>query len=300
MIWNWFVNKDNTERERFAGPFVIIGLIGAGLLLLVVLYPEKSLMKLLSSQTVSSPAQLRYLEALIQVRGNNSNLALVLARSYLAAESPDKALEVLEQLREPLTTEEKSTARQLRYEALRQRLLSLSVGSNEWDRTRQLFASQMEIMRQEGATRLQMNNFLADAALVGDSVTAQKMQALLKQTAPTPVDSSMPSTPGSEASAAIARGDYRGAAAVYFTAMHKSSEIQQRRHFFLSGVRALQSGNLVIEALAAGELHIANLAKDRETLLFMARLALAANRPDRSQVYIRRALGMSAANRGTS
>ena len=300
MIWNWFVNKRKTERERFAGPLVIIGLVGAGLLLLVVLYPEKSLLKLLSNQTVSSPAQLRYLETLIHHRSNNSSLALVLARSYLATKSPDKALETLKHLREPLTTDEIRTARQLRYDALRQRLLSLPADSNERKLTSQLFASQMELMRQEGATRTQLENFSADATLVGGNVTGQNMQELLKPSAPNSDSASIPSTPDSDASAAIAHGDYRGAAAVYFAAMYKHGLIQQQRYFFLSGIRALQSGNLVTEALAAGETHINGLAKDRETLLFMARLALAANRPDRSQVYIRRALGMPATNRGTS
>lgn len=300
MAWNWFVNKGRVERERFAGPLVISGLVGAGLLLLAVLYPEKNLLKLLTNQEVSSPAQLRYLEALIRLRSNDSGLVLVLARSYLASRSPLKALETLDQLREPLASDVRKASRRMRYEALRQRLISLPANSSEWNRTRQLFASQVELMLQDGITRPEMEACLADAGRIGDNVTVQKLQALLKPTIQTPVVTPTVSTPESSASAAIAHGDYRGAALIYFTAMQKSRENRQRRRYFLSGVRTLQSGNLIDEALAAGEKNINGLADDRETLMFMARLALAANRPDRSQVFIRRVLGISDKNEGAS
>jgi len=305
MAWNWFVNKDKVERERFAGPLVISGLVAAGLLMLVVLYPEKSLLKLLSNQEVSSPAQRRYLEALIHLRSDDSALVMVLARSYLASKSPLQALETLDHLREPLPADIRKTSRRMRYDALRQRLLSLPAGSSELDRTRQLFASQIELMRQDGATMQELETYLADARRVGDNVSALKLQSLLRPaavaTTPTgPQAAPAISTPESKASAALARRDYRGAASIYFAAMQANRETRQRRRYFLSAVKTLQSGNLVVEALDAGEKYINGLAEDRETMLFMARLALTANRPDRSQVYIRRALSISAAGGGAS
>lgn len=300
MAWNWFVNRDKTEHERFAGPLVIIGLVGAGLLLLVVLYPEKSLLKLLSNQEVSSPAQRRYLEALIRLRSNDSNLVMVLARSYMASKSPLQALETLDQLREPLPEDVRRASQRMRYEALRQHLISLPADSHDLISTRALFAKQIEQLQQDGATRQEMETYLADARRLGDTVSEQRLHALPEPPVETSKMNPAVSTADSTVSAAIARRDYRGAASIYFEAMRKSKTTSQRRHFFLSGVRTLQSGNLVAEALAAGETHINGLVEDRETLLFMARLALSANRPDRSQLYIRRALGMSAGNGGAS
>ncbi len=293
MVWNWFVNKDRAKRERFAGPLVISGLVAAGLLLLVVLYPEKSLLKLLSSHEVSSPAQRRYLEALIGMRASDSDLVLVLARSYLASRSPLQALKTLDHLREPLTADVRRTVRRMRYDALRQQLLSLQAGSSEWNRFRPLFAEQIELMLRDGASGPEMEIYRSDAVRAGDSATAQKLQALLKPPADTLATVSTVQIPESGVAAAIANRDYRGAAAIYFSEMQRSRDPRQRRRLFLSGVRALQSGNLVAEALAAGDSHINGLVEDRETLLFMARLALSANRPDRSQFYIRHALGMS-------
>ena len=292
MAWNWIVNKNRSQRERFAGPLVITGLVVAGLLLLAVLYPEKSLLKLLSAQEVSSPAQRRYLEALIHLRPGDSHLVLVLARSYLAARAPLQVLETLDHLREPQSEDVRKKVRQMRYEALRQQLLALPAGSSEWKRFQPLFAEQIDQLLAQKPTRSEMEKVLADAQGTGDSTSAQKLKALLKPYGDAPPAPKPDNTPAARAAAAIAGRDYRAAARIYFAEMQGSPAARQKRHYFLAGVRALQSGNLVAEALTAGELHINGLAGDRETLLFMARLALAANRPDRSQFYIRRALGM--------
>lgn len=292
MAWNWFANKNRTNRERFAGPLVISGLLVAGLLLLAVLYPEKSLLKLLSAQEVSSPAQRRYLEALIHLRPGDSHLVLVLTRSYLAAGNPLQALETLDHLKEPLSPDVEKMISQMRYEALRQHLHSLPPGGKEWKRFQPLFAGQIELALREGATGAELETFRADAEHAGDNATAQRLQTLLKPPAAAAAASPPPDTPAARAAEAIAGRDYRAAARIYFSEMRNSNDSRQKRQFFLAGVRALQSGNLVAEALTAGEQHINGLAADRETQLFMARLALAANRPDRSQFFIRRALGM--------
>lgn len=292
MTWNWNVNNNRSQRERFAGPLVIFGLVVAGLLLLVVLYPEKSLLNLLSAQEVSSPAQRRYLEALIHLRPNDSHLVLVLARSYLASRAPLQTLETLDHLREPQSDDVRKKVRQLRYEALRQQLLSLPAGSSEWQRFQPLFAEQVDQLLGQQPSRAEMEKVLADAERVGDSASAKKLKVLLKPFGDAPAPPAPDGTPAAHAAAAIAGRDYRAAARIYFTEMQGSPTARQKRHYFLAGVKALQSGNLVAEALAAGEQRINGLAGDRETLLFMARLALAANRPDRSQFYIRRALGM--------
>lgn len=292
MAWNWNVNNNRSQRERFAGPLVITGLVVAGLLLLVVLYPEKSLLKLLSTQEVSSPAQRRYLEALIHLRPGDSQLVLLLARSYLVARAPFQALETLDHLREPQSDNVRKKVRQMRYEALRQQLLSLPAGSDEWQHFQPLFAEQVDQLLALKPNRAEMEKILADAERTGDGASARKLKDLLKPYGDAPPAPAPDGTPAARAAAAIAGRDYRTAAQIYFTEMQGSPTARQKRQFFLAGVRALQSGDLVAEALAAGERHINGLTGDRETLLFMARLALAANRPDRSQFYIRHALGM--------
>lgn len=85
---------------------------------------------------------------------------------------------------------------------------------------------------------------------------------------------------------------YRHRAQSLFEQMNAAASLEQRRALFFRAIRVLQEGNLLLEALAAAEAHLGPLAADRETLIFLTRLALSANRPDLAQNYIRRALGL--------
>jgi hypothetical protein len=97
---------------------------------------------------------------------------------------------------------------------------------------------------------------------------------------------------GDSYQSALARADYRGAAALSFDAMKHADDIDRRRDFFFKGIAALQSGNLPLEAFRAGEAHLDGLSGDRRALEFLARAALAAGRPERAQGFMKRALGM--------
>ncbi len=79
---------------------------------------------------------------------------------------------------------------------------------------------------------------------------------------------------------ALASGDYRGAADAFFDAQRAAANHNDARRAFIAGVRALQAGNRVDDALAAAQAHVGNLADDRSTLLVLLQLARAAHRPD--------------------
>ena len=289
MAWNWSVNKQQNQRERFAGPAAIAGLIGAGLLLLVVLYPEKSLLRLLEAPDVTSPAQQRYLEALIHLRTGDPNLVIILARSYLAAGCTEKALKALEHRQGLLTEAQAKIVMQLYYEARRQQLELLLPDEPGWKAAQQKYAGQIEQLKQAGATPKELLRYLSDARALGDRQTVERLELLLGTAAGQGAAQAVEAA----ASAALAKGDYRGAAEFYFKGM-QSAGLNQRRTLFLAGVTTLQSGNLLAEALTAAERYLdAGLAHDRRTLLYLTRLSLAANRPDLAQKYVRQALGLS-------
>jgi len=281
------VDKRNSSRERFAGPLAIGGLVGLGLLMLVMLYPEKTLLKLLSASTVSSPAQQSYLEALVQLRKGDVELVTPLVRSYLASGCTEKAADVLQNQVGPLTADQKKIVMQLRYEVLRQQLEWLLHSEPGWEAARQEYAEQIEQLRRAGASSGELSRYLTDARRLGDKLTVQRLEALLgtsEQQASTELT----------ADAALAKGDYRSAAALYFKGMRTAKRLEQRRNLFLAAVRALESGNLVQEALASAEQNLTSeLAQDQVVLKYLIKLSLAANRPDRAQLYVRRALGMS-------
>lgn len=291
MAWNLFAHKRQSTRERFAGPLAIGGLAGVGLLLLVVLYPEKSLLKLLSAPEVSSPAQQRYLEALVQLRNGDTELVIPLVRSYLDAGCTDKAARALGYQQGSASREQTKAIAILRYQLRQQQLEFMLTDEPGWEEARQRYADQVELLRQAGASPRELGQYLVDASRLGDQKTVKRIEQLLGTAAETGTDAA-----SSEAVARIAlgKGDYRGAAATYFKAMQNAPSQDAKRTFFLSGLRTLQSGNLPHEALDAADRYLGGLKDDRQLLLYLTRLALAANRPDRAQRYIRQALGMTA------
>ncbi len=285
------LSADNKPpRERFAGPLAIGGLAGVGLLLLVMLYPEKSLLKLLAAPDVTSPAQQRYLEALVQLRNGDTDLVIPLVRSYLAAGCTEKAARALSyHVRSSLTPDQEQAIRKLRYELRRQELELLVTGEPGWDEARRRYADQIEELRQAGASPRELAQYLGDARRAGDEQTVRFLEQVLGQGARQLVSDSLIVA----AELALGKGDYRAAAAFYFQGMAATASRDEQRRLFLNGIRILQSGNLLQDAVAAAEKYQQPLSGDRQTLLALTRLALAANRPDLAQKYVRRALGMA-------
>lgn len=89
---------------------------------------------------------------------------------------------------------------------------------------------------------------------------------------------------------ALSQGRYRESATLYFEARHLDPDLQQQKRRFQAGVRALQAGDLPVEALNQAEAQLGDLVNEPDMLLFMVRLAQAANRNDRAEFYVRKLL----------
>jgi tetratricopeptide (TPR) repeat protein len=95
--------------------------------------------------------------------------------------------------------------------------------------------------------------------------------------------------------AVLSDGEYSAAAEIYFTAQERAPSREDKRHYFMQGVRALQAGNMPREAIAAADRNIGSLDQDDEILRFMIRLARASNDTKRAQFYTRKLMRMSEA-----
>jgi Tfp pilus assembly protein PilF len=95
--------------------------------------------------------------------------------------------------------------------------------------------------------------------------------------------------------AALSDSEYRTASEIYFTAMNRAQSSEERKHFFMQGVKALQAGNMPREALAAAERNAGPFLDDDEMLRYLIRLAQAANDTKRAQMYAKRLMRMSEA-----
>ncbi|MFC0575400.1 tetratricopeptide repeat protein [Paraburkholderia solisilvae] len=79
---------------------------------------------------------------------------------------------------------------------------------------------------------------------------------------------------------ALQVGDYRAAANAWFRRQADAQTRDEQRRCFITGIRTLQSGNLLDDALAAADAHLGALADDPATLIVLLNLARAADRPD--------------------
>lgn len=288
MHWQSPVNKpENGRRERFSSPLTVLGIFCAFLAVLALLFPEQGLLSILEKG--DDPAASRYREALLRVRPADTELRFKVAASLLSADHPQRAFETLALLPDRLTPDQQRTAAELHYRTLHAMLGKTRPGGSEWQRLRPQVAAAARNLAGPSPPVWRLKVFAADARKAGDLETwrqyMNRVEAL--QVAKTP-----PPAPVDPVQQALARGEYRTAAALRFQEMRRAGTVTRRRELFMAGVRILQAGNLPLEALNAGERHLNGLAGDQATLIFLTRVGLAANQPARAQAIIRKALGM--------
>lgn len=293
MPWPLLVNKGEQQpRERFSKPLAVLGLFCAFVLVLALLYPEQGLLGVLGEG--DDAATIRYREALLRVQPGNSALRLKLAGALLRSGSSRRALAVLDQAPAgAFTVKQQQSVMELRYSALQDLFRHARPGSKPWQILRPLVLAAAQQLAGATPPAWRLNQLAADARIAGDMDSYDGYRKRYEAMAAAAIAAAEPADPMAQA---LARRDYRAAAAICFGNMGRASNISERRKMFMQGVRTLQAGNLPLEALEAGEKHIDGLAADRATLIFLTRVSLAANQPARAQGFIKRALGMGADN----
>jgi len=236
-------------------------------------------------------ATIRYREAILRVRPNDASLRIKVAESLLRSGNDQMALETLKQLPPELSADQKRTVAELRYSALQNLFLDAGSGTPQWQSLKPYVRSAAMELAGLAPPLWRLQQLAADARTVGDcDAWGEYQKEIAKLEAATREAGQTQQDPFSQA---LARRDYRAAAAICFSGMHKAATVKQRRELFMKGVRTLQAGNLPLEALRAGEQHLDGLSGDRSTLIFLTRVSLAANQPARAQYFIRKALGMA-------
>lgn len=86
--------------------------------------------------------------------------------------------------------------------------------------------------------------------------------------------------------------NYEVAAAYYFNASQKVQQIKLKRMYFIEGINSLLAGSLYQKAIENIDQHLGELQNDPETLIFLSKTALSANRPDLANQYISRVINM--------
>jgi hypothetical protein len=270
-------------RARLISPWALAGLailIGVALKLL---FPEAVLLRLLIDAPRDSPLTVSYLANLHALDPADPQAAILLARSRLTQGRSAEALALVSQHARSEDAQVRRAAQRVRLDALRAERVHAAHAAD----AKTMSAALADAVRASLEQRLDRDELLQlaeDAAAAGDATLQRSIHTRLiaQQT-----DADWLAA---AARRFLGRGDYRFAAQLFFAARQRAIDPRRARDFYLDGVRALQSGNLPGEALAAAEAELGRLAEDESVLLELARLGLAAGKPEAAARFMKQLL----------
>ncbi|NPT41377.1 tetratricopeptide repeat protein [Paraburkholderia sp. 1N] len=279
------------NRPRIAPTWLVLLLAGVVLITLYLVHPRGGLRSRMTSTDAPSDLSIAYLEAWLRVQPNNTDILSVLGTQYVHLGRTEDARRIAARM-EAIPTDAMRRAAQL---------LRLTVDTRETfalpanDPGRDAALARLRIQLANAATLSWSNadlQMLADAAA---SVNAQQvaMQLYARLAAQDPAQQAHWNR--EVVRYAMYAGDYRGAADGWFRLQANATTFDAQRRCFIEGIRALQSGNLLNDALAAADQHGAAFAHDHETLIVLLNLARAAHRPDLVDRYAKALAGYAQA-----
>ncbi len=273
-------------RERLF-PWWTMALFGLGIAgALLLFFPQRWLLSQVEQTHPGDRLSTEYLEALIRSQPGDTALRLALARQYLAARQWPAADRTLQPLLDASDPEPRSAARLLAFDSLAGQLAATQEGAGE---RASLLQQLWQLARHSALTS---SRWLTLANLAEGQQQAGIAEFAFRKLTEIHPDQALLWLERS-AVLQLAQGHYQSAADRYFRAMQQAQGRSRQRHFFLQGMRSLQSGNLLPEALASARRYGGPLRDDRDTLVFLIQLCRAAGDLNEAERYARRLLKMS-------
>ncbi len=272
------------ERLRFATTGQILGFGLMTSLIFMVIYPEQSLQRHLERSAHTDNVSIAYLLAWLRAKPDDHYLRLLLAQRFFDKGQISESRKTLAPIFKITILDKKlrSKAEMLLLDILERQMWLFRPNTPEFLHAQRNYLQQLRKISHYQWPIERLETFAKNAFAFGDTALAKELYYQLIYSAPAINLQWFDRI----AQLYLAEGHYRAAARILFQAMPHSTSLQQRRSYFLSGVKALQSGNLLPDAVAAGQTYIGVFINDPAILEFLARLALAANRPDLAEQYV--------------
>ncbi|REG57468.1 tetratricopeptide repeat protein [Paraburkholderia sp. BL6669N2] len=279
------------KRPRIAPTWLVLLLAGVVLITLYLVHPRGGLRSRMTSTDAPSDLSIAYLEAWLRVQPGNPEILSVLGTQYVRLGRNEDARRIAARM-EAIPDDRLRRAAQL---------LRLTVD------TRETFALPANDPGREaalGRLRTQLTNAAAltwsnaDLQMLAEAAASVNAQQLAGQLyARLAVQDSAQQTRWNREVVRFAMygGDYRGAANGWFRLQASAATFDARRQCFIEGIKALQSGSLLDDALAAADQHGSEFTHDRDTLVVLLNLARAAHRPDLVDRYAKALAGYAQA-----
>ncbi len=274
-------DKTNDKRPRIVPTWLIYTLAGVVVATMYGVSPRGGLRQRVASVGKPSELSVAYLEAWSKVRPDNAEFLSLLGAQYLYLGRTDDAGRIAERMERLGSDDMLRSAMMLRLSVTEQRTFAIPE-----DDPRRAPALENLRARLTQAAKLPWAprdlEWLAQrSAAVGMPDLAAHLYARLSANDPdgrNKWDTQITRY-------ALQVGDYRAAADAWFRQEAAAQTRDEQRRCFVAGIRTLQSGNLLNDALTAADAHLGPLADDPATLVVLLNLARAANRPDAVDRY---------------
>lgn len=264
--------------------------------MLALVYPKVSLQQRLEVANASGKSDLltvEYIKVFLKAQPGNAALRAELVKQMIDLGQFAQARTQLALLQMDGSAAARLSAAWLEYRIRQQEAFALAPASPERARSLAQLRVQLNVLMTYPLTAQQWLILSQDALALGDGESARAAFARLLAERTTADISQAEAVRLGQQSLGV--GDYHSSAAFYLLAMQHAGSLAERRENFLDAMRTLQAGGLYQEALAAADANLGPLANDKAVLLFLTRLAQAANRPDVAERYVKQLLQLSMA-----
>ncbi|QDD67256.1 tetratricopeptide repeat protein [Herbaspirillum seropedicae] len=275
-------------------PWTIAGFALAVGTVFALVYPKVSLQQRLEVANASGRGDqltIEYLKVFLKAKPGNTALRAELVKQMIDLGQFAEARQQLAFLQMGTDPAARLAAAWLEYRIRQQEAFALPATSPERTRLLAELRIQLQQLMTYPLSAQQWLGLSQDALALGDVEAARvAFERLL-------AERSTRDLPYGEAvrlgQQSLGMGDYRSSASFYLLAMQHAGSLEARRDNFITALRNLQAGGLYQEALEVADANLGPLANDKATLLFLTRLAQAANRPEAAERYVRQLLQLS-------
>ncbi len=283
-------NADESKqlaRTRFAPPIQLVAFVVISISLLFFFFPKEQLLTNIALQRNADKVAKQYLDNLIILYPKDKELKLMVAKQHVALGNVASAVEVIMPfIGHKAQTRQQWQALWIYYQILRLETYSMPEVSYK-RKTGMLKMKHMIKTLSTGKLTSEQLMILAEDAMNNNE---PKFGISLFQRAVKLPSEGNPDIYAKGGKLALGYAHYKLSAQLFFIAQRLSFTLVEKREYFIEGLKILQSGNLLNEAMKAAEENVGNLSQDRRTLLFLTQLALASNRANIAEKYMRSVL----------
>jgi hypothetical protein len=271
------------KRPRIVSTWLVLTLAAVVLATMYAVAPRGGMRQRIASVGAPSDLSVAYLEAWSRVQPDNEEFLSLLGAQYLYLGRADDAERVAARMDALHTNDMRRAATMLRLGVAEQRTFALVETDPRRAASLDDLRAKLTAAANEQWAPRDLEWLAQRAAAAGLPQIALDLYAQLSAHDP---------KGRNEWDTQITRyalqvGDYHAAADAWFRKQTTAQTRDEARRCFIAGIRTLQSGNLLDDALAAADAHLGTLSNDPATLIVLLNLARAANRPEAIDHYAR-------------